>query len=222
MSNEEEKLRQLLERYRDGQDEAGLTVSLLEGLHATLDSEGKNWLLRFLWLEVLADFQKVVKEQGPRHWIFPVAIPFWVNFGDTGFMTNGLIRMFDPDEAGIAEAWEAHISGQMCDALQRHYDRFDDLTIARIQAFAADVEFAAGTQLDDYRFAPELLRAFKRISEIIKNRQFEPVMQSLLAARNPGQATGILEGSPPPVPRTLARVTRDYSDPIPASTTTLR
>jgi hypothetical protein len=206
-----------LEKYRDGRAEAPYAVSLLEGLHAQMSHEGRKWLFDFLWGQVRFDFEKAVKGESAQHWIFELAIPFWVELGDTAVLTKRLLELLVPQEPGVGKAWATHISGQLCHALGQHSNRFADSTITRIQAFVGDLKFAANTQLHDYQPDPDLGRALNRINQIINDWRFEPVEKNLLAARNATQSSAKLGAPPALSSKPSVRVMRDYPDPTPGS-----
>lgn len=183
--DEQEGLGRLLDRYRKGRNEAPYTVQMLEGLHSKLGPEGKNWLLNSLWSEVSADFDRAIKGEATPHWIFPVALPFWVKFGDTAIMTRSLLGMLVPHEPSIAKAWAVHLSGFLCDALQRQYNRFAEPTIAKIEAYVGDLKFAIDAEIDQIEPQPELVSAVNRLSAIMEDKRTEPLERDLLAASNP-------------------------------------
>jgi hypothetical protein len=135
-----------------------------------------------LWLELSADFQKAVMGESVQHWIFPVTIPCWVMFGDTTVMARRVLSMLVPNEPSVAKAWTAHLSGFLCDALYRHYDRFAQSTIAELEAWVAGQEFAINAGIDGYQLEPDLVRAVNRISDIIEDKHSEPRDSALLAA----------------------------------------
>ena len=116
-SNPEEQLTSVIERYRQGREEAASTVAMLEGLYSGLDADRQKWLLNSLWSEVLADFQKAISQEKIQNWIYPVAIPFWVKCGDTAVMTKALLGMLKPLEPHIAGPWARHLSGPFCASL---------------------------------------------------------------------------------------------------------
>ncbi len=193
----QDTLNTILERYRKGRDEAGRTVEILVGLHSKLTPEAKNWLRTALWSEVTSDFQKAVKGESVSHWIFPVAIPFWIRCDDTGTMTKALLGLLDPYDPNVARAWAVHFSGLLWDSLQRYRDRFSSAAVAEIETHFKELISAEQTGLDGYKLEPELARAASRLFEILDDERFEPIKENLLTASDPHQTTPeIIDKSP--------------------------
>src|SRR5437773_10651847 len=92
-------------------------------------------------------FRKAVKGEATGQWIFPVAIPFWARFGNTAVMVKALLGLLVADEPSVAKAWAVHLSGFLCDALQRQYNRFTEPTIAEIEACVGRLEFAMNARI---------------------------------------------------------------------------
>lgn len=182
MGDEQKELSRVLGRYRRGRCEAGYTAQLVEGLILKLDQGGRDRVLSSLWSELSADFRKAVIGESVQNWIFPVTIPCWVMFGDTSAMARRLLSLLVPNEPNVAKAWTAHLSGFLCDALHRHYDRLTQSAIAEVEAWVHEQKFAIGAGTSDYQLEPDLVRAVNRIGDIIEDKRSEPLDQALLAA----------------------------------------
>jgi pyrimidine deaminase RibD-like protein len=217
MGNGQAELSRILSRYRAGRYEAGYAAQLLGGVICKLDPQGKIRILEALWSELSADFQRAVKGEAVASWIFPVAIPCWVRFGDTAVMTKRLIGMLVPDEACVTNAWTTHLSPLLCDALQRHYESFAQAALAVIEAWVGELRFAINAEVDAYHFGPELVRVINRIDDIIQDKRSEPLDQALLAASNAAQSVTDRKGHSALGSAASVRPARHYNDPIPAS-----
>ncbi len=182
MGTEQEELSRVLDRYRRGRYEAAYTAQLLEGLITKLDQGRRNRVLSSLWAELSTDFQRAVKGESVQNWIFPVTIPCWLKLGDTALMARQLLAMLIPNAPGVARAWTTHVSGLLCDALYRHYDRFAHSAIVEVEAWMHELKFAMGAGVSDHQLEPDLVRVVNRIGEIIEDKRSEPLDQALLVA----------------------------------------
>ncbi len=216
MNHEAEELNRLLGRYRMGRYEAAYTVQLLKGLLSNCDTEAKLNVLQSLWSDLCRDFEMATKGETIAHWIFPVAIPCWVEFGNTSVMAERLLGMLVPDDLSVARAWTVHLSGFLCDALDRHYERFTESTIANVKAWVGQFKFAASSGIKDYQYEPELIRAVNRIDDIIEDKYSRPLDAALLAASNSNRSIAGSFKTSPVVPGNSIRRRRNYNDPIPS------